>query len=340
MNAREVTIQSMQLSEFDYNLPKELIAQKLVEPRDQSRLLILNKSNGSIEHKHFFDIIDYLKKGDILIMNNSKVMKARLIGHKQKTKGKVEIFLLKVIDQERNIWQCLVGGLGGMSAINKTIEFSRNLSCKILQNNNDGTWTAGFNLSLNEMIKIVEEIGEVPLPPYIKREKENQLDQKNYQTVYADDKKIGSVAAPTVTLHVGMGTFSSVKVDDITKHKMHSEFVEVAPKVIQKILKAKKQNKKIITVGTTSASAVESIFTNYDPKYEKNGFTGWVDIFIYPGYQFKIVSSMITNFHLPKSTLLMLISTLAGQDLVRQAYQEAIEKKYRFFSYGDAMFID
>ncbi len=366
----------MRLSEFDYNLPRELIAQEPTTPRDHSRLLILDKQNNELEHKKFYNIIDYLKKGDVLVMNNSKVFSARLIGKRKESGGKVEVFLLRSrrkdvpvgrLGDTGEIWQCLVGGR--RVRVGLEIEFDKKLECILKKDNKDSTWEIKFNLSNKEMMKVVERIGQTPLPPYIKRIKNEKLiinnnddDKNNYQTVYADVDKIGSVAAPTagfhftpeliqkfknkgvqieyITLHVGLGTFAPVKTDDITKHKMHAEFVEIGKNTIDKIKKAKKENKRIIAVGTTSVRSLESFFNN--PKSYKltaKSYNSWVNIFIYPGYKFKIVDAMITNFHLPKSTLLMLVSAMAGKENIDKAYQQAIKKKYRFYSYGDAMLI-
>lgn len=351
----------MELKEFDYVLPKPLIAQKPVKPRDHSRLLVLEKKTGKIEHKYFYNIIDYLHAGDVLVLNNSKVFPARLIGRKKQTGGKIEVFLLHH-DRDK-IWQCLVGGRG--VKVGLEIEFAKNFFAGIIANNNDGTWEVEFNLAGKPMMKIVERIGRVPLPPYIKRAHVQKEDKLNYQTVFAE--RIGSVAAPTaglhftssllkrikakgikvehVTLHVGLGTFSPVKEEDITKHKMHSEYVEIKKNVILEIIKAKKEKRRIITVGTTSARTLESLLGNFlkleniDSERRITDKKGWTDIFIYPGYEFKVVDALITNFHLPKSSLLMLVSALAGKRNIDKAYKEAIANNYRFFSYGDAMFI-
>lgn len=350
----------MKLKDFDYELPKNLIAQKPISPRDQSRLLILRKSTGKIEHKHFYDITDYLNKGDVLVVNNTKVMAARLMGKRAETGGKVEVFLLRKL--ESNAWQCLVGGKKRKE--NLRVEFGKNLKAEIIKNNLDGTWNVKFNCRGANFMKLVEKIGRVPLPPYIKRGHNLRSDQNNYQTVYADDKKIGSVAAPTagfhftpallkrlknkgvrieyVALRVGLGTFAPVKADDITKHKMHAEYVEVDKKILANIIKAKNEGRRIIAVGTTSVRTLESLFNKKALRVkncELRDYFFWTDIFIYPGYKFKIVDAMITNFHLPKSTLLMLVSALAGRNKIIKAYREAIKKKYRFYSYGDAMLI-
>jgi len=408
----------MKLKDFDYYLPKNLIAQKPIKPRDHSRLLLLAKRTGRIEHKHFYDILDYLKPGDVLVLNNSKVMPARLIGKRKETGGKIEVFLLRkkvfiapYIKKERNplnpclrrqapfeggqyrggnIWQCLLGGKRRREGLE--VKFNRGLECRVVKDNKDGTWEIKFNKSGKEFMKIVNKIGLTPLPPYIKRATKRcrtpyrVSDTLDYQTVYADDQKIGSVAAPTagfhftpallkklkkkgvqleyVTLYVGLGTFAPVKVNDITKHKMHAEWMEVDKKTIANLYLAKSENRRIIAVGTTSVRTLETIFSQIayrkspivnkssisyslcdmrygirDARYVICDYSGWTDIFIYPGYKFKIIDALITNFHLPKSTLLMLVSALAGKRNIDKAYRRAIKKKYRFYSYGDAMFI-
>lgn len=384
----------MKLSDFDYNLPKNLIAQEPVRPRDHSRLLVVNKGTESlsvrgsvpsvkIEHKHFYDLVDYLKAGDVLVLNNSKVFPARLIGKRKTTGGKIEIFLLPSLPaplplrswRERGakrIGQCLIGGR--RVRVGLEIEFCSSggsrpvLKCEVIKNNNDGTWQVKFNKSDNELMRIVEKIGQAPLPPYIKRDGINPISSRksdfmDYQTIYADNKKIGSVAAPTagfhftpalikklkikgvefeyITLHVGLGTFAPVKVDNIKKHKMHAEYVEIEKEVAERILKAKKEKRRIIAVGTTSARTLEGCLAGDIAKSARQ-ITNYklpITLFIYPGFKFKIVDAMITNFHLPKSTLLMLISAFAGKKNIDKAYKKAIRKKYRFYSYGDAMLI-
>ncbi|MDP3042884.1 MAG: tRNA preQ1(34) S-adenosylmethionine ribosyltransferase-isomerase QueA [bacterium] len=361
----------LHLKDFDYNLPKELIAQRPVKPRDHSRLLALDKKTGEIKHKHFYDIVDYLNKGDVLVLNNSKVFPARLIGKKAGIGGKIEVFLLKRI--RGALWQCLLGGHGGKEGLE--VEFGLGLRCEIVKNNNDGTWEARFNKSGKSLMDTVGRIGYTPLPPYIKQitNHKSQIpkqanDKINYQTVYADDKKVGSVAAPTagfhftpelikklkakgarieyITLHVGLGTFAPVKADDITKHKMHAEWVEVKNSVIKKVIKAKQEGRRVIAVGTTSVRTLEAAafqITNsklqIPNKLQIQNYKFKTDIFIYSGYEFKIVDAMITNFHLPKSTLLMLVSAFAGKKNIDKAYKIAIKNKYRFYSYGDAMLI-
>jgi len=342
------------VSDFDYHLPSLLIAQKPAKPRDKSRLLLLNKKTGEIEHHIFSQIIDYLQKGDLLILNNSKVFPARLIGHKKDSGGEVEVFLHQ--KKEKNFWQCL---LRGKMRVGLVIKFPEKLEATVLKNNNDGTWLVAFNLKGNKFWQAINKFGQIPLPPYIKRIKQLQTDKKNYQTVFADSHKVGSVAAPTaglhftktllkkikekgviisyVTLHVGLGTFSPVKVDKIKEHKMHSEFAEIKKETIQKILDAKKVGHRIIAVGTTSCRTLESI--NFSNLNADKDYAFSTDIFIYPGFKFKNVDALITNFHLPKSTLLMLVSALAGKKRIDKAYRAAVEEEYRFFSYGDAMYI-
>jgi S-adenosylmethionine:tRNA ribosyltransferase-isomerase len=338
------------VSDFDYNLPSEFIAQKPVRPRDHSRLLLLNKKTKKIEHKYFYNLIDYLNPGDLLILNNSKVFPARLLGQKKETGGKIEIFLHH--DLGRGIWECLIGGRVKEGTI---VEFSKKLIAEIIKNNNDGTWQVKFNHSGLDFFSIISKIGLVPLPPYIKRDKKIASDKNNYQTVFAADNKVGSAAAPTaglhftnnllkkirekgviikyVTLHVGLGTFSPIKTEKIKDHKMHSEFASIEKGTIKEIIKAKKAGGRVIAVGTTSCRTLESL------DISKGSQSFWTNIFIYPGYKFKVVDALVTNFHLPKSTLLMLISALAGKSNIDMAYQEALSQKYRFFSYGDAMFI-
>jgi len=380
----------MKLQDFDYYLPKNLIAQKPIRPRDHSRLLLLSKKTGRIEHKHFYDILDYLKPGDILVLNNSKVFPARLLGKKKDTGGKIEVFLLRnnfpsslysadaptdakavagkealADKQGGDVWQCLLGGKRRRAGLR--VKFSQGLEGRIIKDNRDGTWEVKFNKGSKEFMRIVDKIGLTPLPPYIKRVVRCRADNKDYQTVYANDKKIGSVAAPTagfhftsallkklkkkgvqleyIVLHVGLGTFAPVKVDDITKHKMHAEWVEADKKTIANIYLAKSEGRRIIAVGTTSVRMLETIFQDKRGSTPKlgveplNTFHGWTDIFIYPGYKFKVVDALITNFHLPKSTLLMLVSAFAGKKNIDKAYKQAIKRKYRFYSYGDAMFI-
>jgi S-adenosylmethionine:tRNA ribosyltransferase-isomerase len=315
----------------------------------------LDRKSGKIEHKHFYHLTDYLRPGDVLVFNDTKVMKARLIGKKE-TGGRIEVFLLKKENALAGgeIWQCLIGGKGKKEGLH--IQFGKGFQGIAVSRNNDGTWEVAFNKKGGEFQKAIGKIGHTPLPPYIKR-KDIKADEKAYQTIYANPKKSGSVAAPTaglhftgslmkklkkkgvrfeyLTLHVGLGTFAPVKVNDIRKHKMHSEYVEINKETMKSLMDAKKRGQRIIAVGTTSARALEAAAG----KKKTDGFSGWVDIFIYPGYKFKAIGAMVTNFHLPKSTLLMLVSALGGKKKIDKAYREAVSEGYRYFSYGDAMLI-
>jgi S-adenosylmethionine:tRNA ribosyltransferase-isomerase len=359
----------MKLSDFDYNLPKNLIAQHPVSPRDHSRLLILSRKNNKFAHEKFYKIEKYFKKGDIIVLNNSKVIPARIYGCK-KTGGRVELLLSKPKRGEENIWECILKIKN--PKINSELVFDKKLKGKILKILGEGIFEIQFNINKRGFKKIFEEIGDTPLPPYISRQQNSKITKKqirkNYQTVYADSKKEGSIAAPTaglhftknlikrlekrgiefefVTLHVGLGTFKAVKTDKIEDHKMQTEYAEVNKKTIQNIIKAKKENRRIIACGTTAIRTLETVL----PKYLKNSskiksFAREINTFIYPGYKFKIVNGIITNFHLPKTTLLMLVSAFISEDkkegikTLKKAYLEAINKKYRFYSFGDAMLI-
>lgn len=344
-------------SDFFYNLPPELIAQKPARPRDHSRLLVLDKLTGALQHQHFYDLINLLRPGDLLVLNNSKVFPARLIGKKEISAGRVEIFLHK--KEAKDIWECLVGGRVKIGVI---IVLSPRLKAEIIKDNGDGTWQVKFNLSDNKFFTEIEKIGQVPLPPYIKRSKQLASDKNSYQTVFADKHRIGSAAAPTaglhftksllkkikakgikikyVTLHVGLGTFAPVKVEKITDHKMHSEFVLVSTDTIKSILETKRRGGRVIAVGTTSCRTLESLNWEKIKKATLKAQSFWTDIFIYPGFKFQAVDALVTNFHLPSSTLMMLVSALGGKKNLERAYQEAVAQKYRFFSYGDAMFIN
>ncbi|QQG52468.1 MAG: tRNA preQ1(34) S-adenosylmethionine ribosyltransferase-isomerase QueA [Candidatus Falkowbacteria bacterium] len=344
-------------SDFFYNLPLELIAQKPVRPRDHSRLLVLDKKTGFFQHQHFYDIVDYLNQGDLLVLNNSKVFPARLIGRKEATGGQIEIFLHK--KEAADIWECLIGGRVKVGLI---IILSSRLKAEIIKNNGDGTWLVQFNLSDNKFFTEINKVGQVPLPPYIKRSRQLASDKNNYQTVFADNHQVGSAAAPTaglhftksllqkikakgvqikyVTLHVGLGTFAPVKTEKISDHKMHSEFALVSSSTINSILETKRRGGRVIAVGTTSCRTLESLNWDKIKKTTSKEQSFWTDIFIYPGFKFRAVDALITNFHLPSSTLMMLVSALGGKKNLERAYQEAVVKKYRFFSYGDAMFIN
>lgn len=339
----------MKTEDFDYYLPEELIAQTPLLKRDSSRLLVLDKNTGKIEHKIFSDIINYLNKGDVLVLNDTKVIPARLIGTKEETNAVIEIFLLH--SKENDVWECLCKPAKRIK-VGTIIKFSDKLSCICIDKKDEGI--ASFEFKYNGIfMEILDELGEMPLPPYIHQ----KLSDKNrYQTVYA--KNIGSAAAPTagfhftnelldklkekgiiityVTLHVGLGTFRPVKEEDITKHIMHSEYYVMNEETANILNDAKLNGNKIISVGTTSTRTLETIMNKYNKFISCSGNT---DIFIYPGYKFKAVDNLITNFHLPKSTLIMLVSALAGRDNVLTAYKEAVNQKYRFFSFGDAMYI-
>jgi S-adenosylmethionine:tRNA ribosyltransferase-isomerase len=333
------------LSDYDYILPAKLIAQQPASPRDSARLLVLDKASGKISHRHFFDLPKILMPGDVLVFNDSKVIPARLKGKKE-TGGAVEIFLLKAQSKKNsNSWQCLIGGKVKPEQI---IYLNKKIQAQAIKKIDEKTWLVQFNVPDEEIFKL----GETPLPPYIKTKSK----LTDYQTVFA--KASGSVAAPTaglhftkrllnqlkkrgvqiefVTLHVGLGTFLPVETDDILKHKMHSEWAEIDSATVKRLNRAKKSGQRIIAVGTTAARTLESFAViPQQLKTQKRA----TDIFIYPGYQFKFVDSLITNFHLPKSTLLMLVSALAGKDKIDSAYQEAIKKNYKFFSFGDGMLI-
>lgn len=339
----------MEVSEFGYNLPEELIAQTPIEKRDTSRLMILDRKAQTIEHKVFKDILDYLNPGDVLVRNNTKVIPARLYGKKE-TGANVEFLLLNQI--ENDVWECIVRPGNKLHIGTKVIFGDDLLQGEILDTMLGGTRKVKFyyNGIFNE---ILDKIGLMPLPPYIHEELK---EKKRYQTVYA--KHEGSAAAPTaglhfteeliekiekkgikianVTLHVGIGTFRPVKVEKIEEHKMHSEHFYIKKEDANIINNAKKENRRIIAVGTTSCRVLETVSDENGMVKEQEGDT---NIFIYPGYKFKCIDGLITNFHLPESTLLMLVSALAGHDYIMSAYEEAVRQKYRFFSFGDAMFI-
>ena len=340
----------MDVKDFYYDLPQELIAQDPLEDRSSSRLMVLDKITGEVEHRHFKDITEYLRPGDCLVINNTKVIPARLYGVKEGTEAKIEILLLK--RKENDIWETLVKP-GKKCKIGTKIVFGEGiLTGEVVDIVEEGNRLIQFHYE-GIFEEILDRLGQMPLPPYIT----HQLQDKNrYQTVYA--KYDGSAAAPTaglhftpellqqvrdmgveiaeVTLHVGLGTFRPVKETDVLKHHMHSEFYKIEQSEADKINKAKKEGHRVIAVGTTSTRTLESAA-------DENGFltekSGWTEIFIYPGYQFKVIDALITNFHLPESTLVMLVSAFAGREHVLAAYETAVEEKYRFFSFGDAMFI-
>lgn len=339
----------MKTNEFDYNLPEELIAQHPTKNRDEARMMVLDRNTGDREDKYFYDIIDYLQVGDVLVMNDTRVIPARLFGHRPEKEEKIEVFLLT--NTEGSKWEVLVRP-GKKMKIGTEVIFSEELSCKVLEIKEDGNRIVEFYYEgiFNE---ILDRLGNMPLPPYIK---EKLKDNEDYQTVYS--KNPGSVAAPTaglhftkellekieakgiklayLTLNVGLGTFRPVNEDEITDHKMHSEFYTLSEETAEILNEAKKEGRRIIAVGTTSIRTLEAV-------YQKNGKicadSGWTDIFIYLGFEFKVVDAIITNFHLPKSTLIMLIAAFTSKDIILNAYNDAVSKKYRFFSFGDCMFI-
>ncbi len=339
------------LSDFQYNLPKELIAQYPLEERDQCRLLVLDRKSGNIDHRHFSDVLEYLEEGDCLVVNNTKVFPARLIGYKDKTGARVEIFLLRNL--EGHIWEILVKPARKVRIGNKIV-ISDDLSCDVIDNTISGGRVVEFNCNGN-FNEILEKIGKTPLPPYIEREPDD-TDRQFYQTVYAE--KTGAVAAPTaglhftkqllqkikdkgisiayLTLHVGLGTFRPVQVEDISRHRMDSEYYEIDAENARLINETRLNGGAIVAVGTTSVRTLETIADHHGLVRPARG---WTDKFIYPPYEFKMVDHLITNFHLPASTLLMLVSAFSSLKQIKKAYQEAIQKKYRFFSYGDAMLI-
>jgi len=345
----------MLVSEFDYDLPEELIAQTPSEKRDFCKMMVLDKATQSIEHKHFYDIIDYLDENCILVLNNTKVIPARLFGHKE-TGALIEIFLLK--DKGNKQWEALIKPSKRIKE-ETIIKISEDLSAKALQNLGDGKWLIELIYD-GILYEILDKVGNIPLPPYIERkmtdDERKNLDYERYQTVYA--KNEGSVAAPTAGLHfteetlkkladkgveiayvnltVGLGTFRPVKCENILDHKMDSEEFEISQETADKINNAKKQGKKLVAVGTTTVRTLETAYQQFG---EIKACKSASQLFIYPPYEFKVVDNLITNFHLPKSTLLMLVSALEGKDFIFRAYEEAIKEKYMFYSYGDCMFL-
>ncbi|MDU5823526.1 tRNA preQ1(34) S-adenosylmethionine ribosyltransferase-isomerase QueA [Anaerococcus vaginalis] len=339
----------MRTEDFDYNLPEELIAQHPADKRDFSRLMVVDRKTGKREDKHFYDIIDYLNEGDLLVMNDTRVIPARLFGHREGKEEEIEVFLLENIEDDK--WEVLVRPGKKMKIGTKCI-FSDELSLEVIDIKEDGNRIVEFFYN-GIFQEILDRLGNMPLPPYIK---EKLKDKERYQTVYS--KNPGSVAAPTaglhftkellkkieekgvklayITLNVGLGTFRPVKVDNVKNHKMHSEFYQISKETADLINETKKNNKRIISTGTTTTRTLESV-------YKKNGQikedSGWTDIFIYPGFEFNVIDCQITNFHLPKSTLIMLVSALASKEIILDAYKDAVDKKYRFFSFGDAMFL-
>ena len=339
----------MKTSDFYYDLPEELIAQTPLQKRDTSRLLALNRVTGEIAHKHFYDILDYLNPGDCLVMNDSRVLPARLLGHRP-TGGAVEVLLLRDLGDKK--WECLVKPGRKMQVGNEVIFGNGELTATVVEVQETGNRVVEFHYE-GIFLEVLERLGKMPLPPYIKEELQ---DQERYQTVYS--RAVGSAAAPTaglhwtnelldkarekgvktafVTLHVGLGTFRPVKVEDVTNHHMHSELCMISQETADILNQTKAEGGRIICVGTTSCRTLESL-VNEDGSFEAK--SKWTEIFIYPGYQFKAMQGLITNFHLPESTLVMLVSAFASREIVLHAYEEAVKERYRFFSFGDAMFI-
>ncbi|WP_297869588.1 tRNA preQ1(34) S-adenosylmethionine ribosyltransferase-isomerase QueA [uncultured Flavobacterium sp.] len=348
----------MKLSHFNFNLPEELLAEFPTENRDESRLMVVNRKTGTIEHKLFKDVIDYFDDGDVMVLNNTKVFPARLYGNKEKTGARIEVFLLRELNAEQRLWDVLVDPARKIRIGNKLyFGDDDSLVAEVIDNTTSRGRTLRFlyDGSYEEFREKLVELGETPIPKYINREVTPE-DAERYQTIYA--KEEGAVAAPTaglhfskhllkrleikgvdfaeVTLHVGLGTFNPVEVEDLSKHKMDSEEMIISQEACDIVNNAKANKKKICCVGTTSMRAMESSVSS---QRTLNPYTGWTNKFIYPPYDFSIADCMITNFHTPKSTLLMMISAFCGHDLMMKAYKEAIQEKYRFYSYGDAMLI-
>ena len=352
----------MLISEYDYNLPEELIAQMPADKRDNSRMMVLNRKDRTISHKHFYDIVDLIGPNTLLVMNNTKVLPARLIGHKD-TGAKIEVFLLKQnskMQDEHENWEVLIKPSKRVKP-DTIIKISDELSVRAIKRlEENGEWLVELIFNGDNVLDVLHRNGNIPLPPYIERKIPNEdlkkLDFERYQTVYAKDE--GSVAAPTaglhftkeilkklenkgvelayVTLNVGLGTFRPVQCENVENHKMHSETFEISEKAAEQINRAKSEGKKIVAVGTTTVRTLETAYKKFGCIKACHDHS---ELFIYPPYEFKVIDNLITNFHLPKSTLLMLVSALAGKDFIFDAYKEAIENKYRFFSYGDCMYI-
>lgn len=344
----------MKLSDFKYNLPKTVIAKHPAKKRDQAKLMVLDRKTQEVEHKVFKDIVDYMSKGDVLVVNETKVMQARLYGKKERTNAKIEVFVLRELNKEENIWDVIVDPARKVRIGNR-IYFNDNLWCEVIDNTTSRGRTVRFNDDAGDIFTAIEKIGQTPLPPYIKRDVEPK-DRESYQTIFA--REDGSVAAPTaglhftpelikkvkkkgvkivpVILHIGLGTFRPVEVEDLTKHKMDSEYFEIPEDTAAEINKALESKKNVFVVGTSSTRALESSVTAEG--FCKPNF-GWTDKFIFPPYNFRITKKLITNFHQPESTLLMLAAAFAGYDFLMKSYKKALKEKYRFLSYGDAMLI-
>tara|TARA_R110002049_G_scaffold308754_1_gene513935 strand:+ start:78878 stop:79927 length:1050 start_codon:yes stop_codon:yes gene_type:complete len=348
----------MKLSHFGFNLPDELLAEHPAENRDESRLMVLNRAKQTIEHKQFKDLIDYFKEDDVMILNDTKVFPARLYGNKEKTGARIEVFLLRELNEEQRLWDVLVDPARKIRIGNK-LYFGDDdtLVAEVIDNTTSRGRTLRFlyDGSYKEFRRKLTELGETPLPKYIKREVEPE-DEERYQTIFAE--KEGAVAAPTaglhfskhllkrleikgiqfakVTLHVGLGTFNPVEVEDLSKHKMDSEELFIGPQAVETVNHAIDKKRRVCAVGTTSMRAIESAVSSNG---RLNEISGWTNKFIFPPYDFSIANCMITNFHTPKSTLLMMASAFAGHDFIKKAYEEAVKEKYKFYSYGDAMLI-
>ena len=348
----------MKLSNFNFELPIDLLAEHPVEHRDESRLMVLHRDTQRIEHKLFKEVTEFFNEGDVMVLNNTKVFPARLIGNKEKTGAQIEVFLLRELNKEQRLWDVLVDPARKIRIGNKLyFGDDETLVAEVIDNTTSRGRTLGFLFdgTYEQFRDQLKDLGQTPLPKYIKREEES-FDRERYQTIYA--KHEGAVAAPTaglhfskhllkrleikgvdlaeITLHVGLGTFNPVEVEDLSKHKMDSEELIIDDNAVSIVNKAKSNNNKICAVGTTSMRGLESSVSSNN---SLNSFQGWTHKFIFPPYNFKIGDAMITNFHLPKSTLLMMVSAFAGHDFIKEAYQEAIKEKYRFYSYGDAMLI-
>jgi len=340
------------LSEFEFEIPENLIAQNPTKTRDACKLMIVDRKTGDLQHKKFSDMADLFNKGDVLVLNNTKVFPARLYATKDKSDAKVEVFLLREL--ENDLWEAMVKPARKVRIGNKLI-FNKNISCDVIDNTVSGGRVLRFEYNVDSLYPFIDKQGLSPLPPYIKRESTPQ-DKKNYQTVYASER--GSVAAPTaglhfsekllnkiekkgvkivyVTLHIGLGTFRPILVEDLTRHHMDSESYDIPVETADTINEAKRKKKKIWTVGTSTNRALETVVVS---GFEITPKRGWTDKFIYPPYKFKMSDRLITNFHQPKSTLMMLVSAFSSKDIVLNTYQEAIKKKYKFYSYGDAMLL-
>ena len=344
----------MKLSDFKYPTPRNLIAKYPSKPRDSARLMVINRADESIEERRFSDIVDYFKKGDSLVLNNTRVFSARMLGRKEKTNAKIEVFLLRMLNAEEGIWDVIVDPARKVRIGNKIYFDDGKLWCEVVDNTTSRGRTVRFNQK-GDLYKLIDRIGKTPLPYYIKREPE-EADKESYQTVFA--KYIGSVAAPTaalhfsnrlitqleekgvsvshILLHLGLGSFRPVEVEDLSKHRMDSEYYEVPISAVEAVNKTIDNKGNVFVCGTSVTRAVESaVTTTAHLKIAR----GWTDKFIFPPYEFKIADRMITNFHLPESTMLMMVCAFAGKDLVMKAYKKAIKEKWRFYSYGDAMLI-